>query len=400
MKYLVFLADGMADEPIAELDGKTPLEVANTPSLDALAEKGAQGTLLTIPKPFPSSSDAANLSVLGYDLSRNYCGRGPIEAASKDIELEEDEVAFRCNLVTIREEILEDYSAGQIDQRSAEDLIEFLNKKFGNGRVRFYAGVSYRNLLILRGKEFSDKIGYHKPDSNQGKKWRDILPYAQSDEGKVTAGVINKLINDSIGILANASANINLINNNKRPANCIWPWSPGRKPHFESFEDKYHKKGAVISAVDVILGIGKLTGMEAIKPDGATGFIDTNYENKVDVALNALKKNDFVYLHLEAIDECSHMGDLALKIKAIEEFDEKIVRPILEEIDKEVTIGVLPDHPVPIKLRKHTRTPVPFLISGENVPRDGNTEYSEKTAAKGGLGHLDKYTFLDTLFKY
>ena len=400
MKYLVFLADGMADEPIAELDGKTPLEVANTPSLDALAKNGAQGTLLTIPKPFPSSSDAANLSVLGYDLAKNYCGRGPIEAARQDIELKEDEIAFRCNLVTIIDGILEDYSAGQIDQESSENLINLLNDKLGNTKIKFYPGVSYRNLLILKGVEFSDKIGYHKPDSNQGVEWKEIMPYSQDKEADTTVILIKGLIEKSIEILKYAPANISLMENDKKPANCIWPWSPGRKPHFETFKEKYNKKGAVISAVDVILGIGKLTKMEAVKPDGATGFIDTNYENKVEAALDVLKRNDFVYLHLEAIDECSHMGDLDLKIKAIEAFDERLVRPVLDKIDDDVTIGVLPDHPVPVKLRKHTRSPVPFLISGKTVPKDGNSEYSEKTAARGGFGALEKYTFLDTLFKF
>jgi 2,3-bisphosphoglycerate-independent phosphoglycerate mutase len=400
MKYLVFLADGMADEPLSELNGKTPLEVANTSSLDSLAKNGAQGTLLTIPKPFPSSSDAANLSVLGYDLARNYCGRGPIEAARQDIELKEDEIAFRCNLITVIDGILEDYSAGQIDQKSAEDLISLLNKELGNEKIIFYPGVSYRNLLILRGDEFSDKIGYHKPDSNQGVKWKEIIPYPQDKEAETTVKLIKELIERSIEILKDAPANISLMKSNEKPANCIWPWSPGRKTHFESFEKKYNKKGTVISAVDVILGIGKLTGMQAIKPDGATGFIDTNYENKVEAAFDALKRNDFVYLHLEAIDECSHMGDLDLKIKAIEEFDKRLVRPVLEKIDNDVTIGVLPDHPVPVKLRKHTRTPVPFLISGKNVPKDGHTEYSEKTAMNGGLGHLEKYTFLETLFRF
>ena len=400
MKYLVFLADGMADEPITELNGKTPLEAAKTPGLDSLAKKGAQGTLLTIPKPFPSSSDAANLSVLGYDLAENYCGRGPIEAARQDIELKEDEIAFRCNLITIIDEILEDYSAGQIDQKSSEDLIFLLNDRLGNSKVKFYPGVSYRNLLILKGEEFSDKIGYHKPDSNQGERWKEIMPYPNEPEAEVTVNLIKDLIGKSVEILKDAPANIRRKKNNKKPANCIWPWSPGRKPHFESFQEKYNKKGTVISAVDVILGIGKLTGMQAIKPDGATGFIDTNYENKVEAALDALKRNDFVYLHLEAIDECSHMGDLDLKIRAIEEFDRRLVSPILEKIDDNVTIGVLPDHPVPVKLRKHTRTPVPFLISGKNVPEDGNTEYSERIAVNGGFGYLDKYTFLETLFKY
>ena len=400
MKYLVFLADGMADESVDELKGKTPLEAAKTPGLDSLAKKGSQGTLLTIPEPFPSSSDAANLSVLGYDLAKNYCGRGPIEAARQDIELKEDEVAFRCNLITIIDGILEDYSSGQIDQKSAEDLINLLNDRLGNSKVKFYPGVSYRNLLILKGEEFSDKIGYHKPDSNQGEKWREIMPYAKESKAEVTVNLIKNLIEKSIEILKDAPANISRKENNEKPANCIWPWSPGRKPHFESFKEKYNKKGTVISAVDVILGIGKLTGMKAIKPDGATGFIDTNYENKVKAALEALKNNDFVYLHIEAIDECSHMGDLNLKIKAIEDFDKRLIKPVLDRIDSEVTIGVLPDHPVPIKLRKHTRTPVPFLISGKNVSKDGNTEYSEKTAVRGGFGYLDKYTFLETLFKY
>ncbi len=390
----------MADEPITELKGETPLEVANTPGLDSLAKRGSQGTLVTIPEPFPTSSDAANLSVLGYDLAKNYCGRGPIEAASKNIELDEDEIAFRCNLITIRDGLLEDYAAGQIDQKNAESLIKLLNKELGNKKITFYPGVSFRNILVLRGKEFSDGIEFYKPDSNQGKEWKRILPRAKSKEGEATAGIINDLIERSVEVLKNASPNLTLIKNNKKPANCIWPWSPGRKPHFESFEDKYNKKGAVISAVDVILGIGKLTGMGVVKPDGATGFIDTNFENKVEAALDALESNDFVYLHIEAIDECSHMGDLGLKIKAIEEFDKRLVSPILKKIDDNVTVGVLPDHPVPIRLRKHTRTPVPFLISGKNVPRDGHTEYSEKIAVKGGLGLLDKYTFLETLFRY
>jgi len=400
MKYLVFLADGMADEPIEELKGKTPLEAADTPGLDSLAKKGAQGTLLTIPEPFPTSSDAANLSVLGYDLAENYCGRGPIEAARQSIELKEDEIAFRCNLITIIDGILEDYSAGRIDQKSAEDLINLLNDKLGNSKIKFYSGVSYRNLLILKGEEFSDKIGYYKPDSNHGKNWRDIMPYPKEPEAETTVRLIEDLIGKSVEVLKNAPVNISRMAKNKKPANCIWPWSPGRKPRFESFQNKYNKKGAVISAVDVILGIGKLTGMRAIKPDGATGFIDTNFENKVEAAMDALKYNDFVYLHLEAIDECSHMGDLDLKIKAIEAFDERLVIPVLNRIDSDVTVGVLPDHPVPIKLRKHTRTPVPFLISGKNVPRDENAEYSEKTAVNGGVGYLDKYTFLETLFRY
>jgi 2,3-bisphosphoglycerate-independent phosphoglycerate mutase len=400
MKYLVFLADGMADEPIPELEGKTPLEVANTPGLDSLAQKGAQGTLLTIPEPFPTSSDAANLSVLGYDLAKSYCGRGPIEAASKGIELKEDEIAFRCNLITIGEGILEDYSAGQIDHKSAIDLIDLLNEEFGNSKVRFHSGVGFRNILILKGEEFSDKIEYYKPDSNQGEKLKDILPFAKDKEGRETVRFLNQLIEESVEVLKEAPANKDLLSNGNKPANCIWPWSPGRKPHFKTFREKYNKKGAVISAVDVILGIGKLTGMQSIKPEGATGFIDTNYENKVKAALDALEINDFVYLHLEAIDECSHMGDINLKIKAIEQFDERLVSPILKRTGDKVTVGVLPDHPVPIKLRKHTRTPVPFVISGKNVQKDGNNEYSEKAALSGGLGHLDKYTFLKTLFNY
>ena len=278
MKYLVFLADGMADEPIPELNGKTPLEVANTPYLNSLAKKGAQGTLLTIPEPFPTSSDAANLSVLGYDLAKNYCGRGPIEAASKGIELKEDEIAFRCNLITIGEGILEDYAAGQIDHKSAKDLIDLLNDEFGNSKVKFYPGVGFRNILVLKGEEFSDKIEYYKPDSNQGKRLTDILPYTKEKEGKETVRFINDLIEESLEVLKDAPANKNLLNNGKKPANCIWPWSPGKKPHFQSFKHKYNKKGAVISAVDVILGIGKLTGMQAIKPEGATGFVDTNYD--------------------------------------------------------------------------------------------------------------------------
>ena len=405
MKYLVFLADGMADETLADLNGMTPIENAFTPNLDELAKKGIQGTLTTIPEPYPTSSDAANLSVLGYDLEKNYCGRGPIEAVSQGISLGKNDIAFRCNLISIKQGILEDYSAGQLGQEEAKSIIAYLNQQIGNDNIIFYPGVSYRNILVLKGKKYSDKIGYAKPDSSQGEEWANLLTKPLEKTAELTSRTINELILKSMEVLNYCPVNQKLLKENKKSANSIWPWSPGKIPKLMSFQEKYNKRGVIISAVDVILGIGQLTGMQIVKPEGATGFVDTNFENKVNAAIKALRYNDFVFLHLEAIDECSHMGDLNLKLKAIELFDKKLVGPLLEYIrinnmENEVTFAVLPDHPVPVKMRKHTRTPVPFLISGPNTGNDGNSFYSERTALKGKCGLLEPYTFLDKLFSY
>ena len=393
-KFMVFLADGMAGEPLPELGFLTPLETVDKPNMDKIAAEGANGTLLTLPEGFPTSSDVANLSVLGYDLAKYYTGRGPLEAASRDISLAKDDIAFRCNLITVSGNVLKDYSAGQIKTEHSERIFKDLQAEFGSGKATFHSGVSYRNLLILHGNEFSDKVFYHKPDSSQGKKLSEIAysPMDDSKEAQHTVEFLNELIRKTAPFLAKHPLN----NNCPKPANMIWPWSPGKQPSLPRFDVKYPGiKAAVISAVDVIFGIAKCAGMDIIRVPGATGFIDTNYEGKAKAAVEALKTHDFVYLHVEAIDECSHMGDIDLKMHAIKDFDSRIVGPVMDALKgQDVTFALLPDHPVPIKLRKHTRTPVPVAIWGRHIKKDSIDRYSEQLAPNGSLGHMKGDEFM------
>lgn len=389
-KALIFLADGMADVPLKELEGKTPVEAVDTPYMDLIAKKGASGTFLTLPEGFPTSSDVANMSVLGYDLNSCYPGRGPLEAVSQGIRLNDDDVAFRCNLVTTENNILKDYSAGHIDDAVSRVIFEDLQKHFGNEKISFYPGVSYRNIIVLHGAEFSDNINYFKPDSSQDEAVANLrlAPSNDSAEAHGTVQFLDDIIAKTTDFLLKHPLNID----RKSPANMIWPWSPGRKPSFPPFCQKYNgMKAAVISAVDVILGIAKCADMDVIPVEGATGFIDTNYEGKAEAAIRALENYDFVYLHVEATDECSHMGDLKLKMKAIEYFENRIVKPVMEHYDgQDVTFAILPDHPVPVHLRKHTRTPVPFAVCGPFIKPDCISSYSERAALQGGIGHLEK----------
>lgn len=385
-KAIIFLADGMADEPLNELGGKTPLEYANTPYMDSIAKAGASGTFLTLPDGFPTSSDVANMSVLGYDLAECYPGRGPIEAVSQDIILKDDDIAWRCNLVTVKDSILTDYSAGHIDNETAAILFGELQKNFGNDKITFHTGVSYRNLIVLHGKEFSALVHYEKPDSSQGEHVDNLRLKALAPEARHSVEFLEDIMQR-----AGAFLSAHPLNKEKgRQANAIWPWSPGKRPAFKSFSSKYAgNTGAVISAVDVIFGIAKCAGMEVIKVPGATGFIDTNYQGKAEAAIEAVKRHDLVYIHVEAIDECGHMGDLKLKLQAIEDFDSKIVKPVMTALkDKNITFAVLPDHPVPIRLRKHTRTPVPLAVCGPHIKKDSVDSYSEKNAPSGDLGFL------------
>ena len=393
-KAVVFLADGMADEPVSELNGKTPLQAVPTPWMDTIAKRGASGTFLSLPDGFPTSSDAANMSVLGYSLAQFYPGRGPIEAVAQGIELAPDDIAWRCNLVNVRDGILKDYSSGHIENEVSAQLMAALQKRFGSEDVTFYPGVSYRNLLILHGKKFSANIDYHKPDSSQDEPVSELGLTAldNSPEAAYTVQFLTELQKASFDFLSAHPLN----QGRAVPANMIWPWSPGRKPHFVSFSEKYAgKKGAVISAVDVIIGIAQCAGMDVIRVPGATGFIDTNYEGKAQAAIEALKDHDLVYLHLEAIDECSHLGDLNLKKQAIAEFENRIVAPVMKAFEgKGVTFAVLPDHPVPLHLRKHTRTPVPVAICGDHISPDAVQAYSEADAPKGSLGFMNGEQFM------
>lgn len=388
-KAVIFLADGMADDPLPELNQRTPLEAASTPGMDEIARRGASGTFLTLPEGLPTSSDVANMSVLGFDPEANYPGRGPIEAVAQGIALGENDVAWRCNLVYVSDdEILRDYSAGHISAEDAQILMRDLQAEFGSDEVTFHSGVSYRNLLVLHGKRFSAAVNYFKPDSSQDMAVAELplTPADDSAEARDTITFLNDLRQKCAAFLRQHPLNRGKSN----PANAIWPWSPGRRPHLPQFSQLYAgRSGAVVSAVDVIKGIGRCTGMEVLEVPGATGFLDTNYEGKVAAALEALKRHDLVYIHVEAIDECSHLGNLEYKLKAITDFDARIVVPVLRALDgQNVNFAVLPDHPVPLKLRCHTRTPVPLAICGNCCTPDKIDRFSETLAVQGALGKL------------
>ncbi|HJX53039.1 MAG TPA: cofactor-independent phosphoglycerate mutase [Polyangia bacterium] len=403
MKYVVFLIDGMADYPLPELGGKTPVEIAHTPTLDRLAQAAQFGTFVTLPEAFPTSSDVANMSVLGWDLSSAYTGRGAIESYGLGVPLDDRTVAFRMNLIAVKGEILEDYSAGHISEPEATEIIAFLSDKLGTDKIRFKRGVSYRHILYLVGREFSADVAYDKPDSSQGMNWQQILPRAAKPEAEPTAELLRQLVLRSRDLLEDHPVNVRRRAEGKNPANLIWPWSGGRKPQMPSFEKLHGKKGGIISAVDVILGLGLLGGMESLRPEGATGFLDTNYENKAAAAVDLLRRNDFVYVHVEAVDECGHLGDLANKIKGIEDCDARLIKVFLDQYRKvhtdKLRVMVLPDHPVPVKLRKHTRDPVPFMVCGEGVSGDPALQnYSEATGAAGRYPGLAGRALMDLLF--
>lgn len=391
-KAIVFLADGMADEPVEALGGKTPLEAVDTPCMDSIARNGASGTFLTLPEGFPTSSDAANMSVLGYDLASFYPGRGPIEAVSQGIKLGPDDIAWRCNLVTVEDGILRDYSAGHISKERAKAFMDALAERFNSDKVTFYSGVSYRNLLVLHGAEFSADVDYFKPDSSQDFPVSELRLKAKSPAAQHTVEFVEKLMAEAAAFLAEHPLN----QEGGVPANWIWPWSPGHKPSFPGFSGKYAgRSAAVITAVDVISGIAKCAGMDVIPVPGATGYLDTNYAGKAEAAIRAIEDHDFVYVHLEAIDECSHEGDLSLKMRAISDFENKVVRPVMTALEgRDLTFAILPDHPVPLHLRAHTRTPVPVAICGPHIVPDSVQRYSEKDAPGGSLGFMHGEEFV------
>ncbi len=403
MKFVTFLIDGMADDPLDELGGKTPLEAAKTPVLDGMARQAQFGTFVTLPANFPTSSDVANMSVLGWDLASSYTGRGAIESYGLGVPLDAETVAFRMNIITTKGNLLEDYSAGHISEPEAAEIVDFLAAKLGTAEVEIRKGVSYRHVLYLHGKRFSPAVDYDKPDSSHGLEWNKILPRARVPEAEPTAALLRDLMMKSRELLADHPVNRKRILAGENPANMIWPWSGGRRPDMPSFEKLYGRKGSIISAVDVILGLGLLGKMESLRPEGATGWIDTNYENKARAAVDMLRRNDFVYLHVEAVDECGHLGDLPNKIKAIEDCDARLVGTFFDEYKKvhkdPVRMMVLPDHPVPVKLRKHTRTPVPFMVAGAGVTDDpALTSYGETNCARGRYQGLRGRQLMDLLF--
>jgi 2,3-bisphosphoglycerate-independent phosphoglycerate mutase len=382
MKYIIVLSDGMADEPIAELSGKTPLEHAKTPNMDRMAREGACGMLRTVPDGFEAGSDIANMAVLGYSPEKYYTGRGPLEALSMGIDLAPGDVAYRCNLVTVEKETMVDFSAGHISSAEGKDLFAALQPVIPDVMVQ--AGVSYRNLLVFHGGYGATSTPPHDI-VGQG-----IAPYLP--RGK-DAGLLLECMEKSRAVFAHHPVNLARAAVGKRPATQIWPWSGGKKPAFPPFADKYRKKGGIISAVDLLNGIARCAGMEVITVPGATGYLDTDYAAKARYALDAIKRLDFVYVHIEAPDEAGHMGSIAEKVKAIERVDE-VVGTILDGFDG--VVAVLPDHPTPIRAKTHTRDPVPFVIRGKG--KDGTIEFSEKAARSGGLGMKNAVEFLDFLF--
>jgi len=391
MKYIVLVGDGMADYPLEELNGKTPLQAARTPNMDFIASNGKNGVVRTVPRGMAPGSDVANLSILGYDPRKYYPGRGPLEAASMGVSLGKGEVAFRCNLVTVKNGVLIDYSAGHISSEEARTLIEYLDEKL-DGNARFYPGVSYRHILVLKGGE---DAACTPPHDIVGRSIEEYLPMDRDAE------ILRRLMHDSAHLLECHEVNEKRKREGKNPANMIWPWGPGRSPNMPSFEEKFGVRGSVIAAVDLIKGIGKCIGLKVIDVPGATGYLDTNYEGKADYALKSLANRDFCFVHVEAPDEAGHSGDMEAKIKAIENFDEKVVGRVLRGLKRydKYRIMVLPDHPTPISIRTHTCDEVPFAIFSPSDATDDVKAFDESSARKGALGAVEGKELMELFIK-
>ncbi len=389
MKYIVLVGDGMADYAVPELDNLTPLEAANIPNMDFIAKHGRCGVAKTVPDSMPAGSDVANLSILGYDPAKYYSGRGPLEAGSIGIELEKDDIAFRCNLITEKEGAIVDYSAGHISSEEARILIEALA---GELDAKLYAGVSYRHLLVMK---LGEKAVCTPPHDIVGQQVDDFLPKGEG------SGVLINFIRASKPILEKHEINMKRKKDGKNMANLIWLWGQGKAPNMPLFEELYRASGSIISAVDLLKGIGKYAGLDIINVPGATGYLDTNFAGKAAYALDSLKDHDFVMVHVEAPDEAAHMGNIEAKIKAIEDFDEKVVGGMLNELAAfgEYRILVLPDHFTPVSVRTHTREPVPFAIYSSTESADYVKKFDESAAKEGVFGFLEGHRLMGLMMK-
>ncbi|MDR3195075.1 MAG: cofactor-independent phosphoglycerate mutase [Tannerella sp.] len=398
MKHILILGDGMADEPVDMLGGKTPLQYAHTPCMDELARLGVTGRLKTVPDGFQPGSEVANLAVLGYDLPKVYEGRGVLEAASMNVELHPGELAMRCNLVCLEGDRLKNHSAGHITNEEAYELIVFLNETLGNARIRFHAGVSYRHLLVMQGGD--KRLHCTPPHDIPMQPFRPAFIRETDAAAAQTAGILNQLVLKSQEILPGHPVNQKRIAAGKDPANSIWPWSPGYRPAMQTLKELYGiANSAVISAVDLIRGIGVYAGMDVIQVEGATGLYNTNYEGKAQAAIEALKTHDFVYVHVEASDEAGHEGDVQLKVRTVEDLDKRVTGVIYEAVrqwDEPVAIAVLPDHPTPCAVRTHTKDPVPFLIYAPGQTPDAVERYDEFSVLQGTCGLLFGDAFMKT----
>jgi len=398
MKYIIILGDGMADHPIENLGNKTPLMVADIPNIDKLCKWGRSGLFQTIPKDMPPGSEVANLAILGYDVRKVYQGRGVLEGASIGIEIEPTDLVMRCNLLCIEDEKIKNHSAGHISTEESHALIDFLNENLANEVIRFYPGFSFRHILVV--KNGINDLKFTPPHDVPGTQFKDVLIKPTSEKGEETAKLLNELILKSQELLKDHPVNSKRISEGKDPANSVWFWSAGYKPQMITIKEKFNVTGAVISAVDIIKGLGIFAEMDVIKVIGATGLTDTNYEGKAEAALEAIKTHDLVYLHVEATDEAGHAGDADLKIKALEYLDKRVVKFIIEETSKmkeQVTIAVLPDHSTPCEVRTHTHDPVPFIIYNPNLQPDDVIEYNEESVKKGFYGLIKGDEFIRTL---
>jgi len=405
VKSVIVIGDGMSDRPIERLGGKTPLQAARKPSIDRIAREGRTGLLRTVGQTGPADSAVANLAVLGYEAATSSQGRAVLEAASMGVELLPDDVAIRCNLISLEgppgDIRIRNHSAGHISNEEAAELIRALDAELGGFRgsnpVGFFPGVSYRHLLVLRGGWASPAVECAPPHDNVGGRVADLLPRATDPGAEPTARRLRELYDRALPILAGHRVNAARRAAGKDQANAIWTWSPGRRQPLQSLRDRYGVRGAVISAVDLIMGLGVCLGMDLIRVPGATGLADTNYEGKAEACLDALAGHDLVYVHVEATDEAGHARDLDLKVRCIEYLDQRLVRVILEGLEKrgiEAAIAVLPDHPTPVATGQHGRDPVPVAIRRPGEAPDATARYDEAEAARGSLGMLTGEQFM------
>ena len=390
----------MADLPVERLGRKTLLQYAHKPMMDQLAKEGRCGRLVTVPEGFPPGSEVANTAILGYDLNKVYEGRGPLEAASIGYEMADDDFAIRCNIITIEDGKIITHNGGNLETDDARVLIEYLNEHLGSDRVKFITGIQYRHLLVIKGG--NKHITCAPPHDHPNEEWKPLLVKADIPEAQETADLINDLILKSQELLAKHPYNVAKAAKGERQANSIWPWSGGYRPSMETLMQQYPeiKSGAVISAVDLIQGIGKYAGLRIIKVPGATGLADTNYEGKAQAAIDALRQDDFVFVHVEASDEAGHDGDLELKLKTIEYLDQRLIAPIYHEVkdwQDDVCIAVLPDHLTPVEMRIHVGQPVPFLIWHRGIEPDDVQQYDEVSCVNGSYGLLKLHEFMQAL---
>lgn len=414
MKYIIILADGAADEPLSEFGELTPLEAADKPNIDRIAREGINGRLVTVPEGFHPGSEIAHLGLLGYDVAKVFEGRGSLEAASMNVPIEDGEVAMRCNLVCLNGDKIKNHSAGNISNEEASVLIDYLNKELGNDKIRFFNGVSYRHLLKIRGG--NKNVQCTPPHDKIGQNWCDYMPQPIHVEGPQdtamspaeTSALLSELMLKSMEILPKHPINQKRVAEGKDMANSIWPWSLGYRPSMQTLHELFPNRvnsGSVISAVDLIFGIGVYCGLKKVEVPGSTGLWDTNYEGKTAAAIEELRNNDFVFLHVEATDEAGHEGDAKLKKRCVEMLDSRTVGPILDEVtkwDEPVRVAILPDHPTPIKYLTHTNTPVPFAIwqnpaanaLNNGFMADSVQSFDEDACFNGSVGLLERDQFI------